>query len=171
MKRERCGWRRSSAARRLDSRPEPQIPRSSFGRTEHYSSPTFPLLSSTIIMSVEMAVTPANARPLKRQRASDASSTTTAGLQCQVCHRSYERADHLNRHLDSREYFQGATQPTADLAQTVTNALFAAKNVPPHSIVEICFSDIKPRMQRTLQTVLWVPAGSQNVRQKLATPV
>ncbi|KAJ4984578.1 C6 transcription factor [Stagonosporopsis vannaccii] len=50
-------------------------------------------------MSVEMAVTSTNVRPLKRQRTSDASSS--GALQCQVCHRSYERADHLHRHLDS----------------------------------------------------------------------
>ncbi|KAF2629061.1 hypothetical protein BU25DRAFT_390093, partial [Macroventuria anomochaeta] len=50
-------------------------------------------------MSIGMAVTPTNVRPSKRQRTSDASSI--GGLQCQVCHRSYERADHLNRHLDS----------------------------------------------------------------------
>ncbi|KAB2101748.1 hypothetical protein AG0111_0g9579 [Alternaria gaisen] len=49
-------------------------------------------------MSVDMAVTPTNARPSKRQRTSDAS---IGALQCQVCHRTYERADHLNRHLDS----------------------------------------------------------------------
>ncbi|KAH8626860.1 hypothetical protein IG631_18878 [Alternaria alternata] len=49
-------------------------------------------------MSVDMAVTPTNARPSKRQRTSDAS---IGALQCQVCHRAYERADHLNRHLDS----------------------------------------------------------------------
>ncbi|CAN9177469.1 unnamed protein product [Alternaria alternata] len=49
-------------------------------------------------MSVDMAVTPTHARPSKRQRTSDAS---IGALQCQVCHRTYERADHLNRHLDS----------------------------------------------------------------------
>ena len=104
-------------------------------------------------MSVEMAVTPANARPLKRQRASDASSTTTAGLQCQVCHRSYERADHLNRHLDSREYFLDTAQLSVDLAQIVTNAPFAARNVQPHSTGGIYYSGIKPRMRKMLQTV------------------
>ncbi|KAF2656918.1 hypothetical protein K491DRAFT_355856 [Lophiostoma macrostomum CBS 122681] len=50
-------------------------------------------------MSNEGVVLPVNARPLKRQRSLDVSSTN--GLQCQVCHRSYERADHLHRHLDS----------------------------------------------------------------------
>jgi hypothetical protein len=42
-------------------------------------------------------LTDADVRAPKRQR------TSEAVLQCQVCHRSYERADHLNRHLDSRE--------------------------------------------------------------------
>lgn len=27
-------------------------------------------------------------------------------LRCQICNRVYERADHLNRHLDSREHHQ-----------------------------------------------------------------
>ncbi|KAF2022405.1 hypothetical protein BU24DRAFT_339894 [Aaosphaeria arxii CBS 175.79] len=35
-------------------------------------------------------------RSRKRQRTADAES-----FQCQVCLRSYDRADHLNRHLDS----------------------------------------------------------------------
>lgn len=38
-------------------------------------------------------------RPLKRQRHSHSGQP----LQCHVCARTYERADHLNRHLDSRE--------------------------------------------------------------------
>lgn len=65
------------------------------------SSPTFPFCNLSNNMSIEMAVIPMDVRPPKRQRTSDAS---TSGLQCQVCHRSYERADHLNRHLDSREH-------------------------------------------------------------------
>ncbi|KAF1955751.1 hypothetical protein CC80DRAFT_414866 [Byssothecium circinans] len=40
--------------------------------------------------------TSAASRPKKRQRFSDGEA-----LQCQVCFRSYDRADHLNRHLDS----------------------------------------------------------------------
>ncbi|KAH7087408.1 hypothetical protein FB567DRAFT_524983 [Paraphoma chrysanthemicola] len=46
-----------------------------------------------------MAVTTNNVRPSKRQRTADISPI--GGHQCQVCHRSYERADHLDRHLDS----------------------------------------------------------------------
>ena len=43
-------------------------------------------------------------RPRKRQRQSQQSIVGPTSLQCQVCSRTYERADHLNRHLDSREY-------------------------------------------------------------------
>lgn len=178
-------WQRSSAV--LSALRTPDAPRSSFGRTEgarplsedssepkcnaslHHSFPTFPSFSFAITMSVELAGTPTNARSLKRQRASDASSTTTA-LQCQVCHRSYERADHLNRHLDSREHLEEVAQHIADLAQTGTNAPSAARNVPPHLTDGICSSDTKLRMQKTLQMALSVPIGSRNARRKLATP-
>lgn len=30
---------------------------------------------------------------------------------CQVCHRAYERLDHLNRHLDSRNIISENLQP------------------------------------------------------------
>ncbi|PSN74789.1 hypothetical protein BS50DRAFT_479387, partial [Corynespora cassiicola Philippines] len=40
-------------------------------------------------------------RPRKRQRQSQQSIVGPTSLQCQVCSRTYERADHLNRHLDS----------------------------------------------------------------------
>jgi hypothetical protein len=33
-----------------------------------------------------------------------AASGVKATYACQVCHRAYERLDHLNRHLDSRKY-------------------------------------------------------------------
>lgn len=42
-----------------------------------------------------------NARPSKRQRTSQSGPAVINPLQCQVCFRVYERADHLNRHLDS----------------------------------------------------------------------
>ena len=79
-------------------------------------------------MSVDMAVTPTNARPSKRQRTSDAS---IGALQCQVCHRTYERADHLNRHLDSREYCSllVVTQHSSDPAQIAMNDLSSARSV------------------------------------------
>jgi len=38
-----------------------------------------------------------------------AASGVKATYACQVCHRAYERLDHLNRHLDSREYYQNAS--------------------------------------------------------------
>ncbi|EUC42412.1 hypothetical protein COCMIDRAFT_103578 [Bipolaris oryzae ATCC 44560] len=39
-------------------------------------------------------------RPSKRARASS-NTDNVSSLQCQVCHRTYDRLDHLNRHLDS----------------------------------------------------------------------
>jgi hypothetical protein len=63
----------------------------------HPASPTFNLFNQAMTQS------PANEQAPKRQRTS---SVTTVALQCQVCHRSYERADHLDRHLDSRETTQ-----------------------------------------------------------------
>jgi hypothetical protein len=41
-------------------------------------------------------------RPAKRARVAS-NVVTVHSLQCQVCHRTYDRIDHLNRHLDSRK--------------------------------------------------------------------
>jgi hypothetical protein len=70
----------------------------------HPASPTFNLFDQA------MTPSPANDQALKRQRTS---SVTTVALQCQVCHRSYERADHLDRHLDSRETTQRMLSSTS----------------------------------------------------------
>jgi hypothetical protein len=60
------------------------------------------------------AVLPTNAAPLPRSVPSSSltamsdmvvstsPTTVKAAYACQVCHRAYERLDHLNRHLDSR---------------------------------------------------------------------
>jgi hypothetical protein len=42
----------------------------------------------------------ASESPSKRLRI----EATEKSFRCQICNRMYERADHLNRHLDSREY-------------------------------------------------------------------
>jgi hypothetical protein len=70
----------------------------------HPASPTFNLFDQA------MTPSPANEQAPKRQRTS---SVTTVALQCQVCHRSYERADHLDRHLDSRETAQRMLSSTS----------------------------------------------------------
>lgn len=50
----------------------------------------------------------ANARAPKRQHVAEGGyDNLKESLQCQVCYRSYERADHLNRHLDSRKHVIG----------------------------------------------------------------
>jgi len=101
-------------------------------------------------MSVEIAVTPTNARPSKRKRTSDAS---IGGLQCQVCHRSYERADHLNRHLDSREFRSplAITQRNPNDAQTATRGRFIVRSALQRSTEGICYSGIKQLTQRMLK--------------------
>lgn len=43
-------------------------------------------------------VSPGSARLRERQR----TPSVGQALQCHICSRSYERADHLHRHLDSR---------------------------------------------------------------------
>ena len=41
---------------------------------------------------------------------SQAAGGVKATYACQVCHRAYERLDHLNRHLDSRKYITKNTR-------------------------------------------------------------
>ncbi|KAH6099556.1 hypothetical protein HBI69_229430 [Parastagonospora nodorum] len=60
--------------------------------------PLEPLPLPTFEMSAEVDDT--IVRPSKRIRESHSVNNVRA-LQCQVCHRTYDRIDHLNRHLDS----------------------------------------------------------------------
>jgi hypothetical protein len=61
--------------------------------------PLVPFQPPIIKMSAPVQST--QARPNKRARLFNTGDVPP--LQCQVCHRTYERADHLNRHLDSRK--------------------------------------------------------------------
>ncbi|KAH7559035.1 hypothetical protein BM1_03972 [Bipolaris maydis] len=70
-------------------------------------------------MSAETDAT--SIRPSKRARASSNTDNVSA-LQCQVCRRTYDRLDHLNRHLDS--------------PQIGTKGRFVAKSALQHSIGE-----------------------------------
>jgi|SRR5690242_7485103 len=113
----------------------------------NYSLPTFPFITLSTIMSVEMALESTNVPPSKRQRTSDASPV--GALQCQVCHRSYERADHLHRHLDSREYSLLKYCSTPERAQTAMSAPSVVRSVPQHSTEGTCSSDTRLRTRKT----------------------
>lgn len=84
----------------------------------------------------------ASARPSKRARAASGAGSQSS-LQCQVCHRTYDRLDHLNRHLDSRA--QASDRPRQDMAnnhQTGTNGHFDVPNAPHHSIAGTCLVSV-----------------------------
>ncbi|RMZ71973.1 C2H2 type zinc finger domain containing [Pyrenophora seminiperda CCB06] len=54
-------------------------------------------------------------------------------LQCQVCHRTYDRLDHLNRHLDSRTYFSDIDPLMRRMLQKGRQALTAqCRGLPKH---------------------------------------
>ncbi|PVH98847.1 C2H2 type zinc finger domain-containing protein [Periconia macrospinosa] len=71
--------------------------------------------SSAILLPSLMAMQDdefqANTRTSKRQRVTDGDTNSKGTLQCQVCYRSYDRADHLNRHLDSHATVTFPTPP------------------------------------------------------------
>jgi len=48
-------------------------------------------------------------------RAKESPAKSNAAFTCQVCHKSYERQDHLNRHLDSRKSDHMHGEPTSTL--------------------------------------------------------
>jgi len=75
-----------------------------------------------------------NDQSWKRQRTSGPDQ-----LQCQICGRAYERADHLTRHLDSRPYLSPhiGDMGSANYIKTVTKGLFDAKHALLLSIAGI----------------------------------
>ncbi|EMD84990.1 hypothetical protein COCC4DRAFT_66923 [Bipolaris maydis ATCC 48331] len=73
-------------------------------------------------MSAETDAT--SIRPSKRARASSNTDNVSA-LQCQVCRRTYDRLDHLNRHLDSQTYFFDTNLLMQKMLQKGNQALIA----------------------------------------------
>lgn len=64
----------------------------------------FHIRASSHIFRNPSCNTKADMSQSKRQKASpSASGDESRQFACQLCHKTYERADHLNRHLDSRE--------------------------------------------------------------------
>jgi hypothetical protein len=72
-------------------------------------------------------------RPSKRARVSS-HVVNVPSLQCQVCHRTYDRIDHLNRHLDSRKQQIPAYGIIFDGPQIEMKDPSVAANVLQHSI-------------------------------------
>ncbi|ORY01674.1 hypothetical protein BCR34DRAFT_91466 [Clohesyomyces aquaticus] len=119
-------------------------------------STLFPSMSESINMSVSSQIQGSphvQVRPLKRQRTSTASTLGTGALQCQVCHRSYERADHLNRHLDSHR----------------NERSFRCEDCPA-AFNQISSSDIKLHIRRMQRRVTSALSASRKGRRRPAMP-
>ena len=93
--------------------------------------PHVPLPLTSLEMSAEIDGTVV--RPSKRARASS-NADNAPSLQCQVCHRTYDRLDHLNRHLDSRKHRSAHPEDIIDRVQIETKDHSVVENVLQRSI-------------------------------------
>jgi hypothetical protein len=86
-------------------------------------------------------------RPSKRIRESHSVNNVHA-LQCQVCHRTYDRIDHLNRHLDSRECGKRArtSSNVAKRSQIEMKDRFVVRSVQQLSTEGQCVPSLQERL-------------------------
>jgi hypothetical protein len=146
-------------------------------------TPTFPTLRLSHASRIRPTCTASchlrfemSDRPAKRVRLSS-NAEFIESLQCQVCHLSYERADHLSRHLDSRKRSTSLSTKEIDSSTDRNERSFRCEQCPASfnrrsvmtrdgtknvsatrrdcseltGLIEIYFYDIKQHMQRTLQ--------------------